>query len=117
MVGVFEAPGCVPGTLLLPSLFTCDPLSLSSHTSISFPTQWDRILLVAMTFGLSYSVMHADRLGQLYLSLQVEQHWNTKEDLVGSPDAPHIFRRKLRGAELKLVIYHLTHFVLAQKLF
>lgn len=69
MVGIFEAPGCVPGTLLPPSFFTCDPLSLSSHTSLSFPTQWDRILLVAMTFGLSYSVMHADRLSRTALPL------------------------------------------------
>jgi len=48
----------------LPSFFTCDPLSLSSHTSLSCPTQWDRILLVAMTFGLPYSVMQADGLSR-----------------------------------------------------
>lgn len=33
MVGIFDGPGCVPETLLLPSLCTCDPLSLSSRTS------------------------------------------------------------------------------------
>ncbi len=72
-VGFFEAPGCVPGTLQ--AVFFSPPsshvtsLPLSSHTSFSCPAQWDRILLVAMTFGLSYSVMQADRLSWTALPL------------------------------------------------